>query len=635
MTLLTASGLTIEVYRTFAFGRARIDDPEGLLSTATGLNFASGFPGGLYLDCSFYIPRGLANYWRVRGAHQVVIRNGMKTVYEGKIDNLAGNADEGGAEGTEVQATGYWGALAMRYAIRKRWADKRITEDVWKWGTTYAAAEKCTVDRNNRIRFTPKGVDWTSGNSAGVIYTMPTGRTIKRITYSYRLAESPPANDWEIQLQRSTDGASYTSMTAASGETYATGTTTVIEATSTGNIDVTLGTPSQYIRFLFVARDTQTAPGDGTNFGEFSDITVYDETGTINALEVGYDLISACSELSTSVVGVAGLAGETLPAINMLVFDDFTSIADIAMAVAAYGNTSDESLYFQILSSEEGETNDGSPLLAAGVYPDLTSADYVARLSGSNVISANINRDYTAIKNWIAVNYTDEKNERQVITPDDAGYTALTDATSVSAYGRRVESITAGDLFTEAFVASLPIIITPRGLPYTPRPSTAALALYYGKRYLAKWKDPLWVGSITVVGYIHGANGNEIPACEIVAGKVLDIADYVQGEILADDVTDYPRVIITATSYDADSETCVISFGPLDDLKMIMAETPTFLSYDTPATGDSVGGKERLNWKRKIGLKPGTAAWDAASGASWSEKQAMIAAWKSKRKKKG
>ena len=94
-------------------------------------------------------------------------------------------------------------------------------------------------------------------------------------------------------------------------------------------------------------------------------------------------------------------------------------------------------------------------------------------------------------------------------------------------------------------------------------------------------------------------------------------------------------MIITATSYDADSETCVITFGPLDDLKMIMAETPTFLSYDTPATGDSVGGKERLNWKRKIGLKPGTAAWDAASGASWSEKQAMIAAWKAKRKKKG
>jgi len=625
----TLNGLTIEVYS----GTTKIIDPTGILPYASGLNFASGFPGGLYLDCSFYIPRQLANYWDVSGAQRVVIRNGQQVVYEGKIDNLAGNADEGGAEGTEVQCTGYWGALAMRYAIRKRWADKRITEDIWKYLTASGVGDKCTIDRNNRIRFTPKAVAWATNNVAAVRYTMPTGRTVKRITYDYAFLEG--GQTWEISVYRSTDGSSFTQMTDASGETYASGTTTVITADATGSIDVTLATPSRYVDLRFYCRSANTPAADGTIYGQFSAITVYDELGAIDAEEVGYDLISECTELSTSVVGVAGLAGETLPSIDMLVFDDFTSIADIAMAVAAYGNTSDESLYFQILSSEEGETNDGKPLLAAGVYPDLSSADYVARLSGSNVISANINRDYTAIKNWIVVNYTDEKGERQVITPDDGGYTALTDATSTAAYGRRVESIMSGDLFTEAFVNSLPIIIGPHGLPYTPRPSTAALALYYGKRYLAKWKDPLWVGSITVVGYIHGVNGNEIPACEIVAGKVLDIADYVQGEILADDVTDYPRVIITATSYDADSETCVISFGPLDDLKMIMAETPTFLSYDTPATGDSVGGKERLNWKRKIGLKPGTAAWDAASGASWSEKQAMIAAWKAKRKKKG
>ena len=627
MPLLTYNGLTIEVYPAGSWFYT-IDDPGGLLNYATGLNFASGFPGGLYLDCSFYIPRELASFWDVRGAQRVVIRNGQKVVFEGKIDNLAGNADEGGAEGTEVQCTGYWGALAMRYAIRKRWADKRITEDVWKYQTdttTYTGAEKCTVDRQNRIRFTPKALAWTNGQFAAVRFTVPTGKTCKRITFDATLDEGGQA--WGIYVYNVQDSADEYSK--------------IIDGTDS-NQDVSISTASQAIELRFTALADQTATADGAIYGEFSNITVYDETGAIDAEEVGYDLIGACSELSTSTIGVAGLSGETLPAIDMLVFDEFTPIADIAMNVAAYGNTSDESLYFQILASEEAETNDGKPLLAAGVYPDLSSADYVARLSGANVISASINRDYANIKNWIVVNYTDEKNERQVITPDDAGYTALTDATSTAAYGRRVDSITSGDVFTESFVASLPTIILPGGRPYSPRPSTAALALYYGKRYLAKWKNPLWTGSITVVGYIHGANGNEkIPACEIVAGKVLDIADYVQGEILEDDVTDYPRVIITATSYDADSETCVITFGPLDDLHMIMSETPTFLSYDTPATGggsgggESIGSKERLNWKRKIGLKPGTAAWDAASKASWSERQAMIAAWKAKRKKKG
>ena len=620
----TSNGLTIEVYRT---GTTKIIDPPGALSYATGLNFASGFPGGLYLDCSFYVPRQLANYWDVRGAQRVVIRNGVKVVFEGKIDNLAGNAEEGGAEGTEVQCTGYWGALAMRYAIRKRWADKRITEDVWKYQTnttTYTGAEKCTVDRQNRIRFTPKALAWTNGQFAAVRFTMPTGKTCKRITFDATLDEGGQA--WGIYVYNVQDSADEYSK--------------IIDGTDS-NQDVSISTASQAIELRFTALADQTATADGAIYGEFSNITVYDETGAIDAEEVGYDLIGACSELSTSTIGVAGLTGETLPAIDMLVFDDFTSIADIAMAVASYGNTSDESIYFQLLASEEAESNNGKPLLAAGIYPDLSSADYVARLSDSNVISATINRDYTNIKNWITVNYTDEKGERQVITPDDSGYEALTDATSVTAYGRRVDAITSGDVFIGTYLESLPIIILPGGRPYITRPSTAGLALYYGKRYLAKWKDPLWTGSITVVGYIHGANGNEIPACEIVAGKVLDIADYVQGEILADDVTDYPRVIITATSYDADSETCVITFGPLDDLHMIMSETPTFLSYDTPATGggsgtsESIGGKERLNWKRKIGLKPGTAAWDAASKASWSERQAMISAWKQQKKRKG
>jgi hypothetical protein len=601
------------------------------------LQFASGFPGGLFLDCSFYVPRQLARYWDVRGAQRVVIRNGQKVVYEGKIDNI--NSQSAGAEqGTLVECTGYWGALAMRYMIRKRWADKRLTDDVWKWQTTAPATNKCTVDRQGRIRFVPKAEAWTNGQSAYILYTMPVGQTAKRITYTYTLAEGTGggAQAWEIVVQRSTDALSFTDLAAANGDTFVSGSTSSIIANGTGNLDITLGTPSRYLLLRYYARADQTPTADGTYYGEFSGITVYSETGTIDAEEVGYDLIGACSELSTSMLGVAGLAGETLPALDVLVFDDFTSLADIAQSVAGFGNTSDESIYFQIRSSEDAETNNGTPLLAAGVYPDLTSADYTARLTDANLINADISRDYSQIKNWIAVNYTDQAGEQQIITPDNAGYTTLTDATSTAAYGRRVEAIDSGNFESNAYRAQLPTRPPRGGLPPTStRPSSSALALYYGKRYLKKWKDPVWRGSITVQGYIYGTGGNQIPASEIEAGKVLDIADYVVDEVLATDTLDYPRVIITATSYDAETEQCVISFGPLDDLQMIKVETVAFPPRDEPIVtgGDSGGGKKgNLNWKRKMGLTPGTPEWDEAvklGKAKWMEK------YKGKNKKKG
>lgn len=590
---------------------ARLPDPGGLLPLASGLQFTTGFPGGLYIDCSFYVPRKLATYWDVRGAQRVVIRRGQRAVWEGKIDSLNSQAS-GSEQGTLVQCTGYWGALMMRYAIRKRWADTRITEDVWQWQTGGTGAEKCNVDRQNRLRFTPKAVAWTNGQSAYLRYVMPVGQTVKRIKYTYTLAEG--AQQWEIVVQRSTDSVTFTTISAANGDTFVSGSTTSIIADGTGNLDITLGTPSRYLLLRFYARADQTPAADGTIYGEFTNITVFSETGTIDAEEVGYDLIDNCTELTQSDIGVAGLTGETLPAIDILAFDEFVSLADIAMDVAGYGNTSDESIYFQVRASEESENNDGKPLLSAGAYPDLTTANYVIRLADDNVVSADITRDYTNIQNWIAVNYTDERNEPQIITPDDASYPLLTDATSTTNYGRRVATIQSGTLQTAKFLESLTVITKPGRTPYTVRPSSAALAYYYGKRYLAKWKNPLWSGSITVVGYILGSGGNEIPASEIEAGKVLDLADYVVDEVLATDTLDYPRVIITATSYDAETEQCVVTFGPLDDLKMIQTETMNFLPIETPATGgaDSGGEKDRLNWKRQYGLKPGTAMWDEA-----------------------
>ena len=625
----TDNGLTIEVYVVGSSARALLEDPGGDVSRAYGLQFGSTFPGGLYADCSFYVPRDLASYWNVRGAKQVVIRNGIKPVYEGKIDILSNQID-GADTGTLVQCTGYWGALAMRYAIRKRWADKRITEDVWKVVNGTSGEPKCTIDRQSRIRFTPKAVAWATNNVVAVRYKMPTGQTAKRIKYTYAFAEAAQA--WRIDVRRSTDGVTFTQMTNASGETYTTGTTTVIDddgGEPLGNVDVTLATPSQYLDLRFYSEADQTPAADGTIYGEFSAITVYGETGTIDAEEITYDVMGLCSEMSSSQGG-SWLSLETLPAIDFFIFHDFTTLADILTAAASYGNTSDESIYFQMIASELGEANDGKPVLSNGVYPDLSSADYVIRFGDSNVVSGQIERDYSRITNWLAVKYTDERGEQQTITPDDAGYTALTDATSVAAYGRRVSNLTSGTYMSQEFVSQLPTIIGRKGQPFTARPSTAALALYHGKRHLKRWKDPKWKGSITVTGYVLGAGGNRIPASEIEAGKVLDLANYVVDEVLADDTLDNPRVIITATSYDNDSETCTIAFGPLDDLVQPEAYfLPRYPAAIIESGGATSGGKAgKLNWKRKKGIEEGSAMWDEAVKLGKKAWEAKYPNWK-------
>lgn len=56
---------------------------------------------------------------------------------------------------------------------------------------------------------------------------------------------------------------------------------------------------------------------------------------------------------------------------------------------------------------------------------------------------------------------------------------------------------------------------------------------------------------------------------------------------------------------------------------------------DDPSAASSSSKPGRLNWKRKVGAKPGTALWDRLSRMSWQEKQAYLAEWRANRKKRG
>src|SRR4030067_1254288 len=123
------NNLTVEAY---AGGTTPIVDPRHELSRHSGLTFRTQYPGGLYADASFYNPRPVVDYWELQGAQRLTFRNDLRQCYEGNISNFE-HQIQPGRQGVLVRALGGWGHKLMNWGIRKRWADNRITDDVWEW----------------------------------------------------------------------------------------------------------------------------------------------------------------------------------------------------------------------------------------------------------------------------------------------------------------------------------------------------------------------------------------------------------------------------------------------------------------------------------------------------------------------
>jgi hypothetical protein len=592
----------IEVYST---DTTRLPDPGDELRRASGVNYSTGFPGGRYLEGSFFIPRDVIKSLLIQGDQRVVIRNGQDVVYEGWIDSFESQLDET-SQGVEVQLIGAWGRYAMRRYMRKRWADTRLTDDVWTYVKDASGADLCTIDRQGRLRFVPKAEAWTNGNGAAVQFTMPAGETVKRITYDYDLQEGGQA--WEISAYRSEDDVSYTVMNEANGDTIAgAGTTSVVAATGTGSMDIQLGTASRYVRLLFYARADQTPTSDGTYYGEFTNVTVYSELGSINLTEISKDIRAHFSEINDDETRITSNTLSLVP----FIYDRWTPWADIITDACSFGDSSFNRWGAGMLASELAATPNGEPVMTVAVYTALTDYDYAIRLKEENVIgSISLKRDFSQIYNYIIVEYTDELGDLQQIMPEDSGYGNLDDAASIAAYGGRAYVLNVGS-------------------------STAAAAYNSGQRFLAAYKDPQWVMQlpITVRGYIRAKEGYPIPACRIQAGYRLKIEDFIEDVIFR----------VSHTDYDDDSQTCTISAGPPGDLVFpryifadpIPEDDGMTTSVSTGGGGSGGGEVERLNWKRRIGLTPGTPEWDKASKGNWADKRAMLEEWRNKRKRRG
>jgi hypothetical protein len=157
------------------------------LRTATQIKIRSIFPGGLYAMCSFYVPRDIAKDWSLRAPMKIQVKNGFTVVWEGRLTN-PGLELQATSQGQPVVCLGLWADVLMLRRLRKPWADSRL--EVWTYDETRNAADKCDFDKNNRLQFTPKSEQWPKGHSASAVYPIPTGQTVKRVTFDYAFSET-------------------------------------------------------------------------------------------------------------------------------------------------------------------------------------------------------------------------------------------------------------------------------------------------------------------------------------------------------------------------------------------------------------------------------------------------------------
>jgi hypothetical protein len=355
--------------------------------------------------------------------------------------------------------------------------------------------------------------------------------------YSYDFRDNVGAQSWEISVWRSNDivTPTWTLVDEVNGDTVDPGTTTQITAAGTASLSVALGTPSRWLEFRYYSRAAaQTPTSNGAYYGEFSNVTIYSETGSIEATEITKDVrakLSGDGVLNSTDAEIDSItyAAGLVPFIS----DNWDTMANILMRAVSFGDDSNNQWAVGIRDSAKAPSPDGLPVLFLEQYPALTDYDYALQLDEQNIVSPlKLAKNYDSIWNWIVVVYRDAEGKRNYVTPDDDS--DLKDTTSITDYGQR------------DYVLNL-------------RNSTSTDATNSGKRFLATYKDPQWVlkTPIKVMDYIRDKNGQHIPCSHIQAGKRIRMERFLVEDLI---------FRISRTRYDDNKQQTTISAGRVDDL---------------------------------------------------------------------
>jgi len=194
----------------FDISGTKVPDTSGVIQRFTNLNYSTIYPGGRDSTLSVHFARDARkplpyNLWK-----KIRIDSNLEYAWEGVITDIT-ETRQGSIFFTDVAAVGYWGAYMENLTINKRWADNRLTNDIWALAPGTSAAEKASLTRSTVLRFVPKAEEWFNGQFAQVAYTMPTGETVKRITHDYDFSER--AEDSPKVVFHFDSGVGYTDLT--------------------------------------------------------------------------------------------------------------------------------------------------------------------------------------------------------------------------------------------------------------------------------------------------------------------------------------------------------------------------------------------------------------------------------------
>jgi len=323
------------------------------------------------------------------------------------------------------------------------------------------------------------------------------------------------------------------------------------------------------IELRFYARADQTPTSDGTYFGEFSNITMYSETSAIDLTEIATDVIGKFTDLNSTTVKIASNTNSLVPFIT----SGHETLADILTFAAGFGDASQNPWHVYLLDSEVAASPDGKPVLVTEQRPALTDYEYALRVDEPNLVAPlSLDRDYSQIWNWIAVDYIDANGWTQYLTPDDISW--MKDTASIAAYGQRDYQLSIGE-------------------------ATDKLAEDYGTRFLARYKDPQYVmrQPIQVQGYLRSKNDQKVPVSQVRAGKRVRIENYQQ-DLSGTGLT----FLISNTQYDDSTEMLSISSGPPAPLIYAPFTHPRLLAEEAAATTPAAPGPEP-------GGEPGWESW--------------------------
>lgn len=503
-----------------------------LFDNASRFRKTSQYPAGLYGVATFTLPGdAAAQPSALRAGHEVRVSlwgreiGTLGNVYHGYVISLE-PVKRGGVQETLITCIGAWGWFMERDGLERNWADTRLTTQAWARDDGAAAAEKATDDRDARIRITPKGVAWTTGQQYVIAYQTPTGELVGKVTCNYDMQEGAQA--WELAL-----------FNGAADEFS-------ITASGTGSQDVDLGTFS--CTLYFEAKANQTPTEDGTYYGEIDSLTVFASRdhasatlGTVNVYEIALDIVDRLAVDVTRIsANLAGLDSTLTLSLVPFITKGYESYASILARAASYGTSAKASIGYGLRSPFLAP--DDKPRLFLETYPVPTDWDYEITTDECE-LSLRLNLD--DVFNYITVEYKDAEGIVKTITPEDDA--DLTDATSVAQYGTLVKKLV------------LPL-------------ATAVKAKNFGARFLERHKQPTYAVTQPVeVAQLRAKNGGQVPAALIDAGKRLHFTDLPN--LIGQENPTGTTFLITATDYDHDRGIVRLSLGGRpDDLTVWLAQ---------------------------------------------------------------